>query len=586
MLIKKLYGANFRGLQKFDYEFSSEACMFFGPNGVGKTSSLDALRFALTGKMPADMLYHGASEGYVGIVFNDDDGTYVERRFFAGDKPNKVRLNGKACTAKAAQAVICEILGCDDTKLQTITSHEVFLQLINEDLGAFLRSFIAETFSTEKLLEMVSFSDDELKVLKPLLGVDFDISEIDSVYKELYDERAGVSKTRDEIAVKFDTSAELPEPYYKDEEALKADEETYLLAKATKSKAEAETRAYERALAEYRNRLVILKNLKKSLAEAGEPEFVSDEIIADKETALSKIQSELRSAVSAKGNAEAIVAQQTSFLEALASDKCPLSECLVCSTDKSCLKAEVKKSLDAAIKTVEELRTLIASLGAKEISTKNEISELRKKLKAFNDYSTLKRRVEEMESTLGSEPVLPVSASVDEAELELFEFRKAEFEEYVKHISARRIVEEKSTELEVLNSLVKKFHPRKGEVTNAVMQHYCDIFDEQAELIAPLFGYEIKFVAENGVKLFVKPKEGKQRVEFCSLSRGEKLTVSIVIYTVLNLLMGTGVMVIDNFNDLDEDAANRAVKIINSITRELGIEDIFVAGCVTEKKEE
>lgn len=580
-MIKKLIIKNFRGIEEKSYLIPDDKPFFlFGENGFGKTSTLDALRFALTGKMPADMIFHGASEGYVGIVFDDADNTYIERRFYAADKPNKVKMNGKNCTAKAAQTVICDLLGCPIDKLQTVTSHEIFLELINGDLGEFLRAFIFEKLERDTLYSMVEFSEEELKKLNTILPKEFEVSFIDEVYNLLFAERAEHKKTVATLSAKYDFTSEYDEPYYKDEESLKADEEKYLVAKATSAKYASEKRTYDRALLEYNNRCTVLETLKRELAKYGSVEVVEEAEITKKESELYRIQTELRTANSAKVALETSLLQQKEILSALDSDRCPISDCLVCKTDKSCIKADIKDTVEKSIAGIEDFRTVIASLGASEISTKNEISELRRKLKTYTEYLNLKKRVDEF--IVGTAPIAPTAVTFDETEIEIFEFRKAEFEQWSEREAGRTLYESKVKELNLCSELVNKFKA-KGIVPNAVMQHYCDIFDESAEALADMFGYKINFVADNGVKLLVKPKELKQTVEFSSLSRGEQLTVSVIIYTVLNLLMGTGIMVIDNFNDLDTEAAVKAYKIICAIKEELGINDIFVAGCFDKK---
>ena len=68
-------------------------------------------------------------------------------------------------------------------------------------------------------------------------------------------------------------------------------------------------------------------------------------------------------------------------------------------------------------------------------------------------------------------------------------------------------------------------------------------------------------------------------IDFTSLSTGEKLIVSIIIYVVLNNLMGTDIIILDDFNDLDAENAAHAKDIVQAVYRDLGITTIFVAGC-------
>ena len=43
--------------------------------------------------------------------------------------------------------------------------------------------------------------------------------------------------------------------------------------------------------------------------------------------------------------------------------------------------------------------------------------------------------------------------------------------------------------------------------------------------------------------------------------------------------MGTDIIILDDFNDLDAENAARAKDIVQAVFRDLGITTIFVAGC-------
>ena len=581
-MIKKLLIKNFKGITDKVYTFEKEPFFLWGENGFGKTSFLEAIRFALTGKMPADMLYHGAESGYVAIQFNDADNTIIERQFFSSEKkPNKVKMNGKTCTGKAAQVVICDLMGCSLDRLQTITSHEVFLELINGDLGEFLRAFIFEELNRDLLFSLVPFDEDETDKLKRLIPTSFEVSMLDKFYEALFNERAEVKKAVQNLEAKFDlpepeTETTEEPPYYTDYEMLMKDEEKYLTAKALKKKVASDKAAYERALREYNNRKVVLDGLKRELALYISVKPIEESEVETIQEALDATQEAISVGKTALASNAATLNQQKKVLAALDSDACPISDCLVCKTDKTCVKAEIMDTIKSLEINNEDLNRTITNALSEAEKLREKLTSTRKLLKIYNDYLNLKTRVDEF--VLGSEPMAPITTEIDEFDCDLFEARKIEYEQWCERESAKAIYENKTKELSMLNSLVKKF-ASKGVVTNAVMQHYCDIFDEQASAIADLFGYQISFIAEDGVKLIIKPTATKQEVSFSSLSRGEQLTVSIIIYAVLNMLMGTGIMVVDNFNDLDNDAAGRAYKIIKTIHEELCFDDIFIAGC-------
>lgn len=579
MKIQKIVIENFKGIKFTTFMPKEEPTWLFDKNGSGKTSFLEALRYGLTGKMPKDILYHGADEGFVTILFNDPDNTTVTRYFYSGAKPNKVKVNSKTCTAKEAQKIICEIMNASDEKLDVLTSNEVFQELIKGDLGKFLLSFITEPMTIEKLYDICKFTDDEKAKIADdkLLPKKFDVSITDSVYQVLFAERASLKRQVASLQAKYDFEEPLPEPKYKSEADIKKAEDEYIKLSGEAAFEKEKLDAYNKALTEYNSRKARQETLKRKL-----DELVAKLEVETTESDVDNVNKTLNDAVTMKHNFETIIASnkvivnnQKKILDALDSDKCPISSCLICKTDKTKAKADVEESISAAQSAVDTASEGVTKESEIIKEANNRLSYLRTQLNITNEIKALKCRISDID--VGEEPSKPAIVTIS-GDWKLFPVYKKEYEEYYDFVSANELLGVLIKKTAIVDGLVKKFSP-KGDVETAIMKHYCDLFDTEAEMIANAFDYQVKFRPENGVKLSIVPAGKTAEVDFTSLSTGEKLIVSIIIYVVLNNLMGTDIIILDDFNDLDAENAAHAKDIVQAVYRDLGITTIFVAGC-------
>ena len=529
--------------------------------------------------MPKDILYHGADEGFVTILFNDPDNTTVTRYFYSGAKPNKVKVNSKTCTAKEAQKIICEIMNASDEKLDVLTSNEIFQELIKGDLGKFLLSFITEPMTIEKLYDICKFTDDEKAKIADdkLLPKKFDVSITDSVYQVLFAERASLKKQVASLQAKYDFEEPLPEPKYKSEADIKKAEDEYIKLSGEAAFEKEKLDAYNKALTEYNSRKARQETLKRKL-----DELVAKLEVETTESDVDNVNKTLNDAVTMKHNFETIIASnkvivnnQKKILDALDSDKCPISSCLICKTDKTKAKADVEESISAAQSAVDTASEGVTKESEIIKEANNRLSYLRTQLNITNEIKALKCRISDID--VGEEPSKPAIVTIS-GDWKLFPVYKKEYEEYYDFVSANELLGVLIKKTAIVDGLVKKFSP-KGDVETAIMKHYCDLFDTEAEMIANAFDYQVKFRPENGVKLSIVPAGKTAEVDFTSLSTGEKLIVSIIIYVVLNNLMGTDIIILDDFNDLDAENAAHAKDIVQAVYRDLGITTIFVAGC-------
>lgn len=565
---------NFKGISKLNESFDAMPKYITGNNGFGKTSFLEAIRYALTGKTPTreDILRHGVKSGYVLVSFDDVDCTTVCRSFFAG-KPTKVTVNGKMSTAKLAQEIICSILDINEELLNLNTSYEIFKELFRGELGKFLLGFIEESFSPDKLFSLVKFSEDEHSILKNELDSTFGLSECDALYSKFYEERAKLKAITKSLANIYQDEPQKP---LRSVDEIDKDLGKIIAAEQIEKTQTWALNNYKKALADYELR-------EKEIA-ALETKFNGILIDADYDPSDKKrILEEQQALMSEKASAEGLVNTLRSnigiFEKTLASLNtrlCPISEKLVCTTDKSAARQEFESLIVSNSKALNEQNALIASLAAKikELSEQEEAFEAKKK--AVTEKENLAASLNRAKRTLGEKPVKP--AEVQKADVSLKEALQDEkrkviaYEEFTKK---KNEMNNAFSQLALYDGLVKKFAP-KGVVYETVISYYCDILNEEISDVANAVGYQVEFIPQNGLSLLVTTDVSKSAVSFDECSSGEQLIVTMLVQHLCNTLSGCSIMLIDDFNDLDESNAKTVKKLIEQLA--VNYSTIVVAG--------
>ena len=83
---------NFKGINKITYIPKNKTCVLTGKNGTGKTSFIEAIRFALTGDAPDGCIADGKESTTVAIIM--EDGNAFSRSKYE-TRPSKVKVNGR-----------------------------------------------------------------------------------------------------------------------------------------------------------------------------------------------------------------------------------------------------------------------------------------------------------------------------------------------------------------------------------------------------------------------------------------------------------------------------------------------------------
>ena len=588
MKIKSIEIINFKAIEhKFVAFEDGKILTLIGPNGIGKTSFIEALRYGLTGNLPQNPVNDRAESASVAIV--TEDGTEFSRTVFRDDRPSKVTMNGRATPAKNLNAWIQESFGFGTDILKIATSADILASMKSDELSDFLLQYIPEKITVDKILGSISDITEEIQE-EILLTIPEDtaleLEDITRTHEAYMETRKSLKKDLEFVKGKL---ARLPEaePERKIEDLQTELEELLKREGAAKGAREA-IKLYEDAKKKREASLKNIEDMQKryDAIEADRPNPIIREGYEKK---LADAQKRERDALKMMSIIENTLVSLNATLERLSTSHCPLSDDLVCTTDKTKIKEEILET----IKSNEDGRTI-----QKKITDEanKEISSLSLSLKEYDDNSArYKEKLvigEQIERGKKNVPSLPAPPSfIEEKDYgKEKEILKEEIE-MGKKWKEKLQLEEKKESLEkqvgIYDFLCKAFAP-KGEVMTKTLASYLSLFEEEMNKRAELLrtGMSIKFAPENGVKYFVKVKGEKAYRLYDELSRGEKTISIFLLLDLVSSLCGTKIMILDDLNNLDKTSLEELFNLISTPEFTDAYDNIILASVENEEMKE
>jgi len=589
MKLSKIAIQNYRG-KNFDFQ-PGKLNFLFGKNGDGKTTLCDAIRYGITGLSPADDVRNMS----VAITFGT--GLKTER---GKGKVTTCRVNNSKVTAEAMNSAIVDAIGISLTgtsanlkpeevlrhmeSVKIASSAELFLSLNPQELLKHMLPYIPEQLDFDTVIGYFKQANDavidQCSFIFPPMPETFGIEEIHKAYQSCFEERKDLNRKINEYnALIRSIHGTSPTRALA---AVEADLANIMVVEKEQSNIQKKLNAYTEAKQRRTQQEAAIKQIKEkmnTLKSATKPD----------EKVLKTIEEERSIADNAKLKYTRNFATVNNNLElfrrtlaGLNTQSCPISEKLMCTTDKTEMHSEMEK----AIKENEDLLQVITvAIKAEDekiqkgISAKNEYEAQKQVYETYTRHSEQLKVYQENLIAIPEEPNAKINAA-DIAERKRFlADEKKNIESFQKKQKLEKELLELSESATTYNCIIQALGD-KGEVKNGIINYYLSIFENVCNARAAEFspGYELKFISDNGIRIQVKTPANNSVQPIEALSNGEKIIAAFILTDMLNQLSNSRLMFVDNIEALDSDALAHLRQLIEKPEFQDAYDHIFVCG--------
>lgn len=564
-------GENFKNYDEVEFSPTKTTCAIVGPNGRGKTTITQMIKYALTGDCPNDAVKAGKDTLSVKLSLVDDEGRVQSwERSKSNTRPSKVKVNDKTATGKALNSHIESITGIPIDSLRLSSSSELIEALKPSEFSDFIMGYIPEALDYDIVkgymgteVDPLAFKYLEDNNILPLTGK-FGYDQLQTAYNTLFEQRKNTRSVLSTYEAKTkNVSLEKPEMTLNDvnkrlEEILK---EEGGLANAKK------------ALIAYNNAVEAKAKQDKLIADLND-KIAKISVDAPNPCLKSSIEAQKRelnsSIISLKSTIATLQKNIDMFKNTLVNlnkPTCPLSDGLICKTDKTAAKKEFE---DQITSNTESINTINAEIAQKQKQFEDALAKEAAYIEQEKLYREKALLINQLENLKKSLIVLPPKPTAQEKVVDYTEEKQRlykiqndniKYEQYLKD-SAKFI--ELSKEKEILDQLVKLFAP-KGDVTLKITKHYFGIFEdvcnERASELKP--GFTLKFVPEDGIKILCETAPGVGYIPYQSCSSGERAFVIFLLTDLIsNALTNSNILILDDLDKLDNEAFDSLMNCI------------------------
>lgn len=575
MKINTISVKNYRGK---DFDFSPSLLnLLFLPNGSGKTSLCDAIRYGITGLKPKD----DVCDTKVVISFERGPHTLVAER--ACGKSTVCKINGRRATEKATNDTISDFIGVPIDEVKIISSSDVFLSKRPEEFLQLLIKYIPEELDIDRVMSYFSEATEEIReecsIFFPSMPEKFGIGEIKAAYEYFFEQRKLLNAIQQNRKAVLNSLSPLP-PQRTLKEVEDELAELSMLEKYQYSDLD-KRRQYELAVKRRADQDKRIAELQTQIGTVPVTQ-PSERQLTDAHSRRAEAENKR---MELKGELTVIESNIRLFSTTLLNlDKpiCPISDKLVCTTEKT----EIREELSTALQDNKCLQTSIKE----KMEGQNAV--IQECIKAEKNYSAQKsayeqylRRITELNTYKNNLTTIPPEppAAIDPAQMkqrkkDLMGERK-NIEDYQTQQNLLKEIEGINHKLGVCNYIVSALND-KGEVKNSIIEYYLTVFEKvcnsRAAQLAP--GYEIKFVAGNGVHIQMKTPANAGFYSNEGLSGGENLIAVFIVLDMLNQLSNTRLMFIDNVEALDKEALENLAALVATPEFQASYDHLFICG--------
>lgn len=567
MKIQKIEIVNFMGLKGLHEYDLPQIAAIIGPNGMGKTTLMNAIRFGLTGAEPdGEIISNGMPVCSVSVTMIDpaDGVEYTFTRIKEVEKPSKCKINDKVTTKKSMDEKIEQVIGIPLDKVKILSSSDVVASMKPQEFSSFILDYIPEKLDLEKVISYVPDTTlGMIEIMEATLPAEnIELSTLDEFETLCRNERKEIKAALDgkkKVVTSFPETApeESTEEIQKQIQVLLDKEgvvKVYAAKKEAYDKAKAAAKAHREKVEKVRAEADALK------ADRPDPAIMDG---LKKE--YNSVQETLRNNQIALSSATNAVNQLEVALKNLESPVCPLSDKIKCCQDKTAAKEDLVESIESSKEGIKAIEEEITKSSEKIAEIEKKMDEYRKAASLYEKKISLLREIKALEEATPEIPAEPEMVETSEdfsEELDALQKKLTTISMFKEGETIRRQIGVLETKYSDYNALVKAFQ-EKGPVRTQIIEAYLKVFEdlcnERSTKVRPEITF--KFESKDGVVVLMDNGKGDM-LPYASLSGGERAYMIFILMDMLNALSGTNLLLMDELSVIDEKCFNALLDLV------------------------
>lgn len=556
MKISDLNLKNWRGFEYYDLK-PAHINVLLGPNGSGKSSILESIKTALNGKTPTDHIMAG--KPFASVAASIDRVGLITRTWTVG-KPSKVTANGRTTTQKSIVESIQSLYGISPKTTTIMSSSDVVEGMFGNDFSKYILSFLKNDMDVDKLVALCAPSPVAEKIMRELLPAApavISLEEIDAAYENLRLQRTSVKKAREVAVAKSDYRGIVPK------RTMKEVSEKLMQCHEAIGKMTALERAYADSLRalKAKEENIRVTQAKIDAITVTAPTALEIKALDDEITRTREVITEQQSLIRVLNDTYARLAK---IVEKLETTVCPISDKLICTTDKSGLRSELEESMksakeqgSAADEKKRQAQSRLVALESRKADFNKRAADYRVKLVLQDQLEKLKA----MKVAVAAKPDEEKKKQIEEF-IGRLEAERSLIEAYAIAKKAQEDADRLAEQVDAYEELVTLFSP-KGGARQKVLEHNLgplqDYCNERMKKLLPK--YTMLLDASNGFNVLLSDAHG-DCITFDALSNGEKIRVIYILTSMLNELNQFRILVLDDLDGLDRDSLQALVNLV------------------------
>lgn len=561
MVIDKLEIKKYKGAENLVLH-PKKLTAITGRIGSGKSSILEAVRFAVTGV--ADTPQQSA-EVNMTILGNKE----ILRRLKNGTQ--SVKLERRATTQEKARQYLEANAGVNMECMKVVTSAKLLASMNSGSLCEFLvkSGLIPMTMTFSEMVSLCSIEPFIAKALTEYLPqtTPFSLADVEIAHKAVYDARTALNREIALVSAQTVFDGEKPPRSVTSIDyelsQLLGSEEKQKTYKMLLDKHQKDLDNQRRIRQEIENIEAQIKALRST--GVVEPDASEKQRLAEE---LASVQSQLNDLTQTIAVAANTIAVQQRMLENLNTSVCPLSKKLECKTDKSELKNEIQETVQALIGEKEKAAAKKGVLEKRKADLERRISELDSQLEKYLKLKSLfdtRKALQDSMPIVSEAPSAPESSEDVSAKKLALQAEKNRAEAYTRSVTARRKLSDLNRKLDILEQMLEILAPKSGlrekiiASVLAPLEKHCNDLADKLRL-----DFKLSIQVKNGVTIQCKPKASVDFVNLTDVSTGEQTLAIFLILDMLNELSGFGILMMDNLDALDASSLDELMTVLTS----------------------